>query len=154
MYQVGRTKTVFKGKSNSPARVRGEGGSRGIVQPTRSSCLSKPFQVQLLNNTTRLADRQFSNDMQKLHSICFLKCGLIKTDLNSCHRFTITVYTYTADQFNYKETDIKLTRQEVTLGYSVAQWLVRRVRFLPGTPPSAQQDELFTQTPEFIPSSG
>jgi len=44
---------------------------------------------------------------------------------------------------------------------SVAQWLVRwaavrqpRVRIPPGTPPSAQQDELFTQTQEFIPSSG
>jgi hypothetical protein len=47
------------------------------------------------------------------------------------------------------------------LGCSAAQWLVRwaavrqpRVRFPPGTPPSAQQDELFTQTQEFIPSSG
>jgi hypothetical protein len=29
-----------------------------------------------------------------------------------------------------------------------------RVRIPPGTPPSAQQDELFTQTQEFIPSSG
>jgi hypothetical protein len=29
-----------------------------------------------------------------------------------------------------------------------------RVRFPPGTPPSAQQDELFTQTQEFIPSTG
>ncbi len=40
----------------------------------------------------------------------------------------------------------------------MAQWLVRwaavrqpRVQFPPGTPPSAQQDELFTQ---LIPSSG
>ncbi len=44
---------------------------------------------------------------------------------------------------------------------SVAQWLVRwagvrqpRVRFPPGTPPSAQQNEIFAQTQEFIPSSG
>ncbi len=46
-------------------------------------------------------------------------------------------------------------------GCGVFQWLVRpaavrqlRVRFPPGTPPSAQQDELFTQAQEFMPSSG
>jgi hypothetical protein len=49
----------------------------------------------------------------------------------------------------------------IIIGCSVAQWLVRwatvrqpRVRIPPGTPPSAQQDELFTQTQELISSSG
>jgi hypothetical protein len=44
----------------------------------------------------------------------------------------------------------------IIIGCSVAQWLVRwaavrhpRVRIPPGTPPSAQQDEFFTQTQEF-----
>ena len=39
-------------------------------------------------------------------------------------------------------------------GVAVAQWLVCGVQFLPGTPPSAKQEELVTQTQEFIPSSG
>ncbi len=56
---------------------------------------------------------------------------------------------------------MRIRIQDGKIGCSVAQWLVRwaavrqpRVQIPPGTQPSAQQDELFTQTQEFIPSSG